>query len=171
MRILLTSLILSLCSCSALSSVCSTATFKDGMKHLLVETSTRVKMVTQEEDCQVILNVLLVGGGGDGDIFEGHAGGSGFVDFKQVSYCRLSTFHCCHANHCSRGQKRKYFSSNELCCQARVKSLGSVQVSNKYIRVGRRVGQKCFLLLLLLGWRGPEAKFFLIFSCDEQLKK
>ena len=44
-------------------------------------------MVTQEEDCQVILNVLLVGGGGDGDIFEGHAGGSGFVDFKQVSYC------------------------------------------------------------------------------------
>ena len=52
---------------------------------MLVETSTRVKMVTEEEDCQVTLNVLLVGGGGDGDIFEGHAGGSGFVDFKQVS--------------------------------------------------------------------------------------
>ena len=47
-------------------------------------------MVTEEEDgCQVLLNVLLVGGGGDEELFLGHGGGSGFVDFKQVS-CQCS---------------------------------------------------------------------------------
>ena len=51
---------------------------------MLVDTSTRVKMVTGEEGCQVMMNVLLVGGGGDGDVFEGHGGGSGFVNFIQV---------------------------------------------------------------------------------------
>merc|ERR1711892_785922 len=65
--------------------VCSSATFENGKKYQMVESTTRVKMVTEEEDgCQVMLNVLLVGSGGDEDIFEGHGGGSGFVDFKQV---------------------------------------------------------------------------------------
>merc|ERR1712123_409667 len=82
--------IFSLCffsySCSPLTtSVCSSATFENGKKYQMVETTTRLKMVTEEEDgCQVLLNVLLVGSGGDEDIFEGHGGGSGFVDFKQV---------------------------------------------------------------------------------------
>ena len=67
------------------TSFCSTATFENGAKYMLVDTSTRVKMVTGEEGCQVMMNVLLVGGGGDGDIFEGHGGGSGFVEFIQVN--------------------------------------------------------------------------------------
>merc|ERR1711892_1460895 len=73
-------------SCSPLAtSTCSGATFENGKKYQMVETTTRVKMVTEEEDgCQVMLNVLLVGGGGDEELFLGHGGGSGFVDFKQV---------------------------------------------------------------------------------------
>ena len=63
---------------------CSSVTFEDGKKYQLLDSRGQVKFVTEEEDCEVLLNVLLVGGGGDGDIFEGHAGGSGFVDFKQV---------------------------------------------------------------------------------------
>jgi hypothetical protein len=66
------------------SSFCSTATFENGEKFILVDTSTRVKMVTEAEACQIMMNVLLVGGGGDDDVFEGHGGGSGFVDFIQV---------------------------------------------------------------------------------------
>ena len=42
-------------------------------------------MVVDEEDCNVLLNVVLVGGGGDGAIIDGHGGGSGFVDFVQVN--------------------------------------------------------------------------------------
>jgi len=64
---------------------CSSVTFEDGKKYQLLDSRGQVKFVTEEENCEVLLNVLLVGGGGDGDIFEGHAGGSGFVDFKQVS--------------------------------------------------------------------------------------
>ena len=65
-------------------TICSSATFENGKKYQLVETTTRVKIMTEEEECQVMLNVLLVGGEGDVDTFDGYGGGSGFVAFKQV---------------------------------------------------------------------------------------
>ena len=38
-----------------------------------------------EEECEATLRLLLVGGGGDGDTFEGHGGGSGYITYKQVN--------------------------------------------------------------------------------------
>ena len=64
---------------------CLTADFDSGEKFVLAENSQRVKIVTDDEEpCEVVLNLLLVGAGGDSDTFEGHGGGSGFVDMKQV---------------------------------------------------------------------------------------
>ena len=38
----------------------------------------------QENGCEVIVRILAVGGGGDGDAFTGNAGGSGHVVYSQV---------------------------------------------------------------------------------------
>ena len=41
---------------------------------LLLERRDTVKVVTDEDDCFVKINVLLVGGGGDGSAFVNNAG-------------------------------------------------------------------------------------------------
>ena len=65
---------------------CLSATFDTGEKFLLAENSDRIKIITEEEEpCLVELNVLLVGAGGDSDTFEGHGGGSGYVDIKLIT--------------------------------------------------------------------------------------
>ena len=45
-----------------------------------------MKLRTGEDaECEVCLQVLLVGGGGDTDTFLGHGGGSGYILSEQVS--------------------------------------------------------------------------------------
>merc|ERR1712215_606454 len=78
--------VISSSSSSSSSSTCTDATFPDGNTYLVVERSiARIKIESDQLDCSVLMNVVLVGGGGDGSIFEGHGGGSGFVDFTQVA--------------------------------------------------------------------------------------
>jgi len=64
---------------------CAGATFAAGETALLVESSSRVSLVSEgNPGCTVLLGVMLVGGGGDGSAFELHGGGSGYVDYKQL---------------------------------------------------------------------------------------
>ena len=53
---------------------------------MVAETRTKVTVETggDEAGCEVNLRVLLVGGGGDGDAFSGNAGGSGFLELREV---------------------------------------------------------------------------------------
>ena len=68
------------------SEQCSSASLSTGGTSLLAETRTKVTVETSgdQEGCEVNLRVLLVGGGGDGDAFSGNAGGSGFLELRQV---------------------------------------------------------------------------------------
>ena len=68
------------------SEPCSSASLSTGGTSLLAETRTKVTVETSgdQEGCEVNLRVLLVGGGGDGDAFSGNAGGSGFLELRQV---------------------------------------------------------------------------------------
>ena len=71
----------------ATSSVpCSSASLSTGGTSLVAETRAKVTVESggEEAGCEVSLRVLLVGGGGDGDAFSGNAGGSGFLEVKQV---------------------------------------------------------------------------------------
>ena len=85
-RLVITSLPLLVCIISSRAQLpCLTAQFETGEKFLLAESSQRLKILTDEEEpCQVVVNALLVGSGGDSDTFEGHGGGSGYVDMKQL---------------------------------------------------------------------------------------
>ena len=53
---------------------------------MVAETRTKVTVEAggDEDGCEVSLRVLLVGGGGDGDAFSGNAGGSGFLELREV---------------------------------------------------------------------------------------
>ena len=68
------------------SQPCTSPSLSSGGTSLLAETRTKVTVESggEEADCEVSLRVLLVGGGGDGDAFSGNAGGSGFLEVKQV---------------------------------------------------------------------------------------
>ena len=65
---------------------CSSASLSSGGTSLLAETRTKVTVQSggEEAGCEVDLRVLLVGGGGDGDAFSGNAGGSGFLELREV---------------------------------------------------------------------------------------
>ena len=54
-------------------------------KYLMAETTTTVTFQAEPEGCDVVLRVLAVGGGGDGDAFSGNAGGSGHVEWSEVT--------------------------------------------------------------------------------------
>ena len=76
----------------ASSVPCSSASLSSGGSSLLAETRAKVTVESGggEAGCEVSLRVLLVGGGGDGDAFSGNAGGSGFLEFRQVRELELS---------------------------------------------------------------------------------
>ena len=57
----------------------------DVSKYLMAETTTTVTFQAEPEGCDVVLRVLAVGGGGDGDAFSGNAGGSGHVEWSEVT--------------------------------------------------------------------------------------
>ena len=65
---------------------CLSASLSPGGQALMVETSEVVRVETSdsEAECEVRLRLVAVGGGGDGDAFTGNAGGSGFVEYKEV---------------------------------------------------------------------------------------
>ena len=65
---------------------CLSASLSPGGQALMAETSEVVMVETSdsEADCEVRLRLVAVGGGGDGDAFTGNAGGSGFVEYKEV---------------------------------------------------------------------------------------
>ena len=65
---------------------CSSASLSTGGNSLLAETRTKVTLEAGggEAGCEVNLRLLLVGGGGDGDAFSGNAGGSGYLEFREV---------------------------------------------------------------------------------------
>ena len=71
----------------ATSSVpCSSASLSTGGTSLVAETRAKVTVESggEEAGCEVRLRLLLVGGGGDGDAFSGNAGGSGFLELREV---------------------------------------------------------------------------------------
>ena len=57
-----------------------------GGQSLLAEADTKVIVEAGggQDNCEVNLRILAVGGGGDGDAFTGNAGGSGHVVYNQV---------------------------------------------------------------------------------------
>ena len=65
---------------------CLSASLSPGGQALMAETSDVVRVETSdsEAECEVRLRLLAVGGGGDGDAFTGNAGGSGFVEYREV---------------------------------------------------------------------------------------
>jgi len=65
---------------------CSTAKWDTGELWRIVESTKYVKIKTEdEEDCQVNIRMLLIGGGGDTNTFIGHGGGSGYITQDQIS--------------------------------------------------------------------------------------
>ena len=95
--IILPLLLVSLSSYPVLPDECVTASLAPGGQALMVEASTVVTVETGDTaECEVRLRLVAVGGGGDGDAFTGNAGGSGYVEYKEV----LSSFikHCIMAS-------------------------------------------------------------------------
>ena len=75
---------------------CRHASLSSGGTSLVAETRTKVTVEAggDEDGCEVSLRVLLVGGGGDGDAFSGNAGGSGFLELREVRECSAGNV-CC----------------------------------------------------------------------------
>ena len=67
--------------------VCVSARFDTGDDWIVVENTKYVKILTEDEDtdCQVEVNALLVGAGGDTNTFLGHGGGSGYVTNQMIT--------------------------------------------------------------------------------------
>ena len=64
---------------------CVSASLSPGGQSLMVEASDMVRLETSDtQECEVRLRLVAVGGGGDGDAFTGNAGGSGYVEYKEV---------------------------------------------------------------------------------------
>ena len=64
---------------------CVSASLSPGGQALMAEASDVVRLETSDsQECEVRLRLVAVGGGGDGDAFTGNAGGSGYVEYKEV---------------------------------------------------------------------------------------
>ena len=65
---------------------CVSSSLSSGGQALMVEASSQVRVETSDSggECEVRLRLVAVGGGGDGDAFTGNAGGSGYVEYKEV---------------------------------------------------------------------------------------
>ena len=79
-------LLLASLSSYVVTDECLSASLSPGGQALMVETSEVVRVETSdsEAECEVRLRLVAVGGGGDGDAYTGNAGGSGFVEYKEV---------------------------------------------------------------------------------------
>lgn len=75
---------------------CVSASLSPGGQSLMVEASDMVRLETSDtQECEVRLRLVAVGGGGDGDAFTGNAGGSGYVEYKEVlSQLNLHSYYC-----------------------------------------------------------------------------
>ena len=91
-KVISISILLSLFSISSATTrtklpSCTSARFDTGDDWIVVENTDYVKVVSDDdtEDCDVAINALLIGAGGDTNTFLGHGGGSGYVTNQMIT--------------------------------------------------------------------------------------